>query len=84
MALLGRLRLQNWIPRLPECGQPCQRCASDCRYQSITKSGAVNYVECFQCLDCVAIEQSSDLCVPKILDKKRNELVIPIHPVKCA
>jgi transcriptional regulator of nitric oxide reductase len=84
MALLGRLRLQNWIPRLRECGQPCQRCASDCRYQSIKKSGAVNYVECFQCLDCVAIEQSSDLCVPKILDKKRNELVIPIHPVKGA
>ena len=84
MALLGRLRLQNWIPRLRECGQPCQRCASDCRYQSIKKSGAVDYVECFQCLDCVAIEQSSDLCVPKILDKKRNELVIPIHPVKGA
>lgn len=84
MALLGRLRLQNWIPRLRECGQPCQRCASDCRYQSIKKSGAVDYVECFQCLDCVAIEQSSDLCVPKILDKKRNEVVIPIHPVKGA
>jgi transcriptional regulator of nitric oxide reductase len=84
MALLGRLRLTNWIPRLRECGQPCQRCASDCRYQSIKKSGAVDYVECFQCLDCVAIEQSSDLCVPKMLDKKRNELVIPIHPVKGA
>jgi transcriptional regulator of nitric oxide reductase len=84
MALLGRLRLTNWIPRLRECGQPCQRCASDCRYQSIKKSGAVDYVECFQCLDCVAIEQSSDLCVPKILDKKRNELVIPIHPLKGA
>jgi len=84
MALLGRLRLKNWIPRLSECGQPCQRCASDCRYQSIEKSGAVDYVECFQCLDCVAIEQSSDLCVPKILDKKRSTVVIPIHPVKGA
>jgi transcriptional regulator of nitric oxide reductase len=82
MALLGRLRLQNWISRRTECGQPCQRCANDCRYQSIKKSGAVDYVECFQCLDCVAIEQSSDLCVPKILDKKRSTVVIPIHPVK--
>jgi NosR/NirI family transcriptional regulator, nitrous oxide reductase regulator len=84
MALLGRLRLQNWISRRTECGQPCQRCANDCRYQSIKKSGAVDYVECFQCLDCVAIEQSSDLCVPKILDKKRSTVVIPIHPVKGA
>ncbi|MBV5297738.1 MAG: 4Fe-4S binding protein [Rhodoferax sp.] len=84
MALLGRLRLKNWIPRRVECGQPCQRCASDCRYQSIEKSGAVDYVECFQCLDCVAIEQSSDLCVPKILDKKRSTVLIPIHPVKGA
>jgi NosR/NirI family nitrous oxide reductase transcriptional regulator len=84
MALLGRLRLQNWISRRTECGQPCQRCANDCRYQSIKKSGAVDYVECFQCLDCVAIEQSSDLCVPKMLDKKRSTVVIPIHPVKGA
>jgi transcriptional regulator of nitric oxide reductase len=82
MALLGRLRLQNWISRRTECGQPCQRCANDCRYQSIKKSGAVDYVECFQCLDCVAIEQSSDLCVPKMQDKKRSTVVIPIHPVK--
>jgi transcriptional regulator of nitric oxide reductase len=82
MALLGRLRLQNWISRRTECGEPCQRCANDCRYQSIKKSGAVDYVECFQCLDCVAIEQSSDLCVPKMQDKKRSTVVIPIHPVK--
>lgn len=79
LAVLGRLRLQDWIPRRAECGQPCQRCASDCRYQSIKKSGAVDYVECFQCMDCVAIEQDAALCVPKILDKKRRDVVIPIH-----
>jgi transcriptional regulator of nitric oxide reductase len=81
MALFGRLRLQNWIPRRTECGQPCQRCANDCRYQSIKKSGEVDYVECFQCMDCVVIEQDSALCVPKILDNKRRDVVIPIRSV---
>lgn len=82
MALLGKLRRKNWIFRRSECGQPCQRCASDCRYQAIPKTGVIDYTECFQCLDCVVIEQSSDLCVPKMLDKKRSTVVIPIHPVK--
>jgi hypothetical protein len=81
MAVLGRLRLQNWIPRRTECGQPCQRCASDCRYQSIKKSGEVDYVECFQCMDCVVIEQDPALCVPQILDNKRRDVVIPIRSV---
>ena len=82
MALLGRLRLRKWLPRRAECGAPCQRCASDCRYQAIEKSGAIDYVECFQCLDCVAIEQSVSLCVPRILEVKRQHGVIPIHPVQ--
>lgn len=82
MALLGRLRLRNWLPRRAECGAPCQRCASDCRYQAIEKTGAIDYVECFQCLDCVAIEQSDTLCVPRILENKRQYGVIPIHALK--
>lgn len=77
MAILGRLRLQNWLPRRAECGQPCQRCSNDCRYQAIKKTGEIDYVECFQCLDCVAIEQSPELCVPRILEGKSR--VIPIH-----
>lgn len=77
MAILGRLRLQNWLPRRAECGQPCQRCSNDCRYQAIKKTGEIDYVECFQCLDCVAIEQSPELCVPRILESKSR--VIPIH-----
>ncbi|BCO26262.1 hypothetical protein MIZ03_1142 [Rhodoferax lithotrophicus] len=77
MAILGRLRLQNWLPRRSECGQPCQRCSNDCRYQAIKKTGEIDYVECFQCLDCVAIEQSPELCVPRILESKSR--VIPIH-----
>ena len=79
MAVLGQLRRKNWISRRSECGQPCQRCASDCRYQAIPKTGVIDYTECFQCLDCVVIEQSEDLCAPQMLANKRQATVIPIR-----
>lgn len=82
MAILGRLRLQNWLPRRSECGQPCQRCSNDCRYQAIKKTGEIDYVECFQCLDCVAIEQSPELCVPRILESKSRVIPIRAEPVR--
>lgn len=81
MALLGRFRLLDWLPRRAECGKPCQRCQHDCRYQAIEKTGEIDYSECFQCLDCVAIEQSDALCVPRIMQKRRANTVIAIHPV---
>jgi NosR/NirI family transcriptional regulator, nitrous oxide reductase regulator len=71
------LRRFDWIARRKECGQPCQRCRSDCAYQAIDKQGAVDYDECFQCMDCVVIYKSEDLCVPLILEKRK---VIPIYP----
>ena len=79
MALFGLVRLRDWLPRRAECGKPCQRCASDCQYQAIKKTGEIDYVECFQCLDCVAIEQSETLCVPRIIENKRSHPVIPIQ-----
>jgi NosR/NirI family transcriptional regulator, nitrous oxide reductase regulator len=81
MALLGRLRRIDCLPRRTECGKPCQRCRHDCAYQAIEKSGAIDYAECFQCLDCVAIEQSDALCVPRMNEKRHARSVIPIHPV---
>lgn len=86
MALLGRLRRFAWLPRRAECGQPCQRCRNDCAYQAIDKKGAIDYDECFQCLDCVAIYQSDQLCVPLIAQgrKSNRPLVIPIVPAPAA
>ena len=83
MGLLGRLRRFDWIARRSECGQPCQRCRSDCAYQSIEKSGKVDYDECFQCMDCVVIYESEALCVPLLNNARRaaGQTVIPIVPV---
>lgn len=84
MGLLGHLRRFDWIARRSECGQPCQRCRVDCSYQAIDKQGAVDYNECFQCLDCVVIYESDDLCVPRILALRQDGTphMIPIKEVR--
>lgn len=80
MVVLGRLRRFDWIARRAECGQPCQRCRSDCAYQAIDKPGKIDYDECFQCLDCVAIYTNEELCVPLILQNRHvsGQVRIPI------
>lgn len=80
MSVLGKLRRFDWIARRLECGSPCQRCRSDCGYQAIQRNGAIDYGECFQCMDCVVIYESKTLCVPVFLAErdKREHRVIAI------
>ena len=77
LALLGRFRLVDWIPRRSECGTPCQTCRHRCDYQAIKPDGAVVYAECFQCMDCVVIHESEQRCAPRLLELKRAR-TIPI------
>ncbi|MBK4734017.1 4Fe-4S binding protein [Noviherbaspirillum pedocola] len=81
LALLGRMRLFNWLPRRAECGQPCQTCRHRCDYGAIERDGRVRYDECFQCMDCVVIYHSDAQCAPRILEKKRAR-VVPIRAVE--
>jgi transcriptional regulator of nitric oxide reductase len=67
LALGGRLRRWKWIERRLECGNPCQTCHSRCEYQAILPEGQIDYAECFQCLDCVAVFESDQLCAPRLL-----------------
>ncbi|OYU65627.1 MAG: hypothetical protein CFE45_44145 [Burkholderiales bacterium PBB5] len=76
LALLGRLRRWRWIPRHDACGTPCQTCRHRCAYQAITPAGEVQYDECFQCLDCVALHQDPRQCLPLLQQARR---VIPIE-----
>jgi polyferredoxin len=80
LVLLGRLRRFAWLPRRTECGQPCQRCRKRCLYQAINTTGEIDYDECFQCLDCVAIYQSERLCVPLIVKHRHpnRHVSIPV------
>ena len=77
LAILGRFRLLDWIPRRSECGAPCQTCRHRCDYQAITPTGEISYDECFQCMDCVVIYESDEKCAPLMLEVKRRR-TIPI------
>ncbi|MCB1895978.1 MAG: hypothetical protein KDF95_12090 [Rhodocyclaceae bacterium] len=75
MSLGGKLRLWNWLARRSECGQPCQRCKSACRYDAIERSGKIQYENCFQCLDCVGIYHDAKRCVPVMLFNRKGVLL---------
>jgi NosR/NirI family transcriptional regulator, nitrous oxide reductase regulator len=71
LAVLGIVRLANWIPRRAECGTPCQTCRHRCEYQAIKPTGKVDYSECFQCQDCVTIYQDTNQCLPLVRMHRR-------------
>ena len=76
MAIFGKLRIYNWLPRRDECGSPCQLCNKRCEYQSIERSGKIDYNECFQCLDCVVIYDDDKQCVPLVVAKRGRKLKV--------
>ena len=78
LALLARVRLLAWIPRRAACGTPCQTCRHRCGYQAIAPSGRIDYSECFQCLDCVAIHDDPQRCLPLIREQRAS--VIRVQP----
>jgi NosR/NirI family transcriptional regulator, nitrous oxide reductase regulator len=77
LALFGRVRRLAWLPRRADCGQPCQTCRHRCAYGAIGRDGAIQYDECFQCMECVVIYESDGQCAPLLLEKKRRR-EIPI------
>ena len=77
MSLGGRLRRFDWLTRRAECGKPCQRCTSACKYDAIDPNGEVRYDACFQCLDCVGIYHDNKRCVPIMLYEKKGKNLVP-------
>lgn len=73
LAIGGLIRGRDWIARRKECGSPCQLCKVKCAYGAIKKTGEIQYSECFQCLDCVTIHDSTQKCVPLILAQKQAQ-----------
>tara|TARA_Y100000748_G_scaffold107442_1_gene89912 strand:+ start:1091 stop:3223 length:2133 start_codon:yes stop_codon:yes gene_type:complete len=71
LAILGRLRLFSWLTRIKACGQPCQHCHNKCEIGAIKRSGAIDYDECIQCLECIVILNNEDQCVDAIRARKQ-------------
>ncbi len=80
LALLGRLRRWDWLARRIECGHPCQTCRSRCEYQAIEAQGGIDYAECFQCMECVAIYHDDAQCAPRLLTLKGKRWATPAPP----
>jgi NosR/NirI family transcriptional regulator, nitrous oxide reductase regulator len=74
MAIGGLIRGRDWIARRSECGSPCQLCRVRCKYGAIKATGAIQYSECFQCLDCVAIHDDAATCAPLVLAARGRPL----------
>ena len=73
LAVLGRYPLFKWLTRRQECGNPCQLCRNKkCAIDAIEPSGAIDYKECIQCLECLVTIESPKLCV---VDKYKNKSI---------
>lgn len=81
LAILGLVRIVDWLPRRKQCGTPCQTCRHSCDYQAIKPSGKIDYNECFQCMDCVVIYESDQKCAPLIFDRKAASKVTTPFPL---
>ncbi|WP_207802545.1 NosR/NirI family protein [Motiliproteus coralliicola] len=72
LAVLGRLRLFNWLDRIEPCGSPCQLCKRRCGINAIHQDGRIDYDECIQCLECVVILNDPKQCVASLQQAKKQ------------
>ena len=71
LAILGHFHLFKWLDRRDDCGKPCQVCTVRCEIKAIPKSGAVDYSECIQCLECLVIYNDEHQCAPVMVANKQ-------------
>jgi NosR/NirI family nitrous oxide reductase transcriptional regulator len=72
LAILGRVRMFDWLHRHPECGSRCHHCETVCPVGAIKPSGAINMNECFYCLDCQVAYYDDHVCPPLAWRRKRR------------
>ena len=85
LAILGKIHLLEKLRRRPECGAKCQMCRNRCPVDAIHKNGKINYSECIQCLECLAIINDPSQCAIDLQSFKGNlkqsDKTIPISVV---
>ena len=73
LAIPARLRMFDWLWRYRECGNPCQRCGSECPVQAIHPEGHINPNECIQCLHCQMLYHHDHKCPVMIQRRLKRE-----------
>jgi NosR/NirI family nitrous oxide reductase transcriptional regulator len=76
LAIMGRVRMFDWLHRRPECGSRCHICEAVCPIGAIKKSGEINMNECFYCLDCQVAYYDDHVCPPLVWRRKRRQPAI--------
>lgn len=71
LAIPARLHMFRWLKRYRECGNPCQRCATDCPVGAIHPTGEINPNECVQCLNCQVLYYDHNRC-PVVIQKDKR------------
>ncbi|MGF1768160.1 4Fe-4S binding protein [Enterovibrio makurazakiensis] len=87
LAVIGRFRLFSWLTRRSECGSPCRLCEKHCGIHAIRKEGHIDYNECVQCLECLAIVSDEHRCVANKYGKNRTSrraAPIQVEPLNAA
>nr|WP_246480887.1 4Fe-4S binding protein [Motiliproteus sediminis] len=72
LAVIGRLRRFEWLQRIELCGDPCQLCRRHCGINAIHRDGRIDYDECIQCLECIAILNDDSRCVASLQQRKQQ------------
>ena len=70
-AVLGKLRIMNFLKRRTECGNPCKACNPTCPTGAILETGKINMDECFGCLDCQVMYYDDKKCPPLVAMRKQ-------------
>ena len=83
LAIPARLRMFDWLRRYRECGNPCQRCGSECPVQAILPEGNINPNECIQCLHCQMLYHHDHKCpvmIQRRLKRERHAAIASAPP----
>lgn len=70
LALIGKIRLFEYLNRRKECGNPCKACNSACPTGAIMPNGKIDMNECLGCLDCQVLFSDFTKCPPLVALKK--------------
>ena len=70
LAVLGKVRLINFLKRKKECGNPCKACNQVCPTGAIENTGNINMKECLGCLDCQVMYNDYEKCPPLVAIRK--------------
>ena len=71
LALLGKVRMINFLKRRKECGSPCRACNKVCPTGAIKYSGRIDMNECLGCLDCQIMYSDYEKC-PPLVEARKN------------